>query len=355
MKPEKVFIYAPGFYGIDKAIAEAFELAGVQCVLGNSQQMSIGEKTARELGNRISLIKPLTNKLLKRHLDLENKEFLRIVEKEKPDLLFIIKGDSLLPETLKKLKNKITLAAYIWDDPFFSYSKQYNLGDDYRKSNFELGMFLYDYVFVYDTYYVDTLKKRGLLNVKYLPLAADPKRYREIVTTPEDTVKYGYDLCFVGCPYPNRVEILDSLKQYNLGVFGEGWEKYFLQKGKKLPSYYKGKASGDKVLSIYLSSKIVLNIHDPEAREGLNTRTFDILACGASELVDYRKNLDVHFKMGKEMIAFKDKTELLSAVSYYLKNMGLLSKVAIEGRQRVLTEHTWDHRVRTVLDVLNEH
>ena len=352
---KKILINAPRWYGIEEAIRESFETMGFNAILLNyGTKTTIQEKIARKIGLTIPFLKLFLNPILKYYLEKENEELINTIKKEKPDLLFIIKGDHLFPETLKEIRNEIScpIIAYIWDDPFYSYAGLF--ADDFRKSNFEKGMYLYDFIFVYDTYYVEQIKKRGITNVGYLPLAADPNRYRKLVISEEDSKKFGYDICFVGYPFPNRVEIFEKLKHYNLGVFGDGWTNYFLKKGKTTPSYYKGKASGEKVLKIYLSSKIVLNIHDPEAQEGLNTRTFDILACGASELVDYKKNLEVHFKLGEEIVSFKNNKALFESINYYLDNINSLRNVSDKGRQRVLNEHTWVHRVSRVINTLKE-
>ena len=353
MKSRKVFLYAPRFYGIDEAICEAFESVGIQCILKNSwNPISIQERIAREIGNKLRFVKPIFNQIIRYYLDRENDEFIHSINKEKPDFLFIVKGDTIYPKTLQKLHNILPLVAYIWDDPFFSYAKENNINDDYRISNFELGMFLYNYVFVYDTYYVDNLKKRGLENIEYLPLAADLKRYKRIQLTDEEKNTFNYDICFVGVPFPNREEVLESLNNFKLGVFGDGWKNYYLRRGKKVPSYYKGLAVGEKVLKLYGASKIVLNIHDPEATEGLNTRTFDILACGAFEIVDHKKNLDIHFKNNIEIVSYNNLKELNDLVHFYLQNYELSKNIAEQGRMRVLREHTWKNRIQHVVDTL---
>lgn len=352
---KKLLINAPRWYGIDEAVKESFEKIGFNVILLNyGTRTTIQEKVARKIGLRIPFLKWFLNPILKYYLAKENEELVDKVKEESPDLLLIIKGDHLFPQTLKNLarEKSYPIIAYIWDDPFYSYAGLF--ADDFRKSNFEQGMHLYDYIFVYDTYYVDRIKERGITNVGYLPLAADPNRYRNLVIGEEDVKKYGYDVCFVGYPFPNRVEVFEKLKHHNLGVFGEGWTNYFLKRGKPTPSYYKGLASGEKVLKIYLSSKIVLNIHDPEAREGVNTRTFDILACGASELVDYKKSLESHFKLGEEIASFKNDKELIECINYYLKDINLLKKISDKGRQRVLNEHTWVHRANRAINTLKE-
>jgi len=351
----KILISAPRFYGIDESIRESWEHFGFEAVLKNYRTKStLQEKIARRLANKLPSTKHVFNPLIKHYLDIENKDFLHMIRQEKPDLLFVIKGDHLFPQTLTTIKNElqIPIIAYIWDDPFYSYAGLY--ADDYRKTNLEKSLHLYDHIFVYDTYYVDEIKKRGTLHTSYLPLATDPIRYKDISISDEDRANLGYDVCFVGTPYPNRVEVLDSLSHYRLGVFGDGWEKYFYRRGKKVPSYYKGKAVGEKVIKIYRSSKVVLNIHDPEAREGVNTRTFDILACGGRELVDYKKCLETHFKIGEEIISYRNLGELRKLVDYYCQNTQKLDAISQSGRQRVLRDHTWNHRVKEIIVTIVE-
>jgi spore maturation protein CgeB len=280
-------------------------------------------------------------------LDDENEEFVSIVSKVRPDLLLIIQNDHIFPATLEKIKKVLPcpVVGYAWDDPF----NKYNNHDKYRKSNFINGMHLYDSVFVFDTFYADEIKRRGAENVKYLPLATNPNRYKDISVTEQDRRDYSYDVCFIGMPFENRVEMLEHLRGYNLGIFGDHWREYFIRKGQKTPSYYRGKATGETVNKIYLSSKIALNIHHPQSIEGLNTRTFDIPACGAFEMVDYKKSLEKHFKIDKEIVAFKDVDELKSKIDFYLKNDDLRKTISAHGKQRVLNEHTWVHRAKEVI------
>ena len=352
---KKVLISAPRFYGIDESIRDSWEYWGYKAVLKNYRTgLTFQEKIARTLGAKLPFSKPVFNPLIKQYLDVENRNFLKMVGEESPDLLFVIKGEHLFPHTLNTLKNelKIPIISYIWDNPFYSDAGLYP--DDYRKSNFEKGMYLYDYIFVFDPYYVEKIKQRGRMNTSYLPLATDAKRYKVMPVNEEDERDFGYDICFVGSPDPNRVKVLGSLSQYKLGVFGDGWTKYFLRRGNKIPPYYRGKATSEKVVQIYRSSKIVLNIHYPEAKEGLNTRTFDILACGACELVDYRKCLSTHFKIGEEIISYRSLEELKQLVAYYFQNMQELTEISEKGRKRVLKDHTWHHRVERIISIITE-
>jgi len=271
----------------------------------------------------------------------------------KPDLFFTIKGEAIYPETLAVIKNemKIPRIIYIWDCPFYSYKGHFV--DIYRKNNFANGMHLYDHIFCHDPYYVNEIKAMGAQNVSYLPLATDPEQYRDIRITEEEKRAYDYDVCFVGSPLPNRIKVLEGLREFKLGVFGDGWDVWHRLRLKKVPDYYKGPAVGEKVLKLYKSSKIVLNIHSQEAKDGVNTRTFDIPACGAFELTDYRPEMDKLFKPQEEIVYYKDIDELKRLVKFYLENPEKRRKIIEKGRARVFKSHTWLHRIREVMDYIN--
>ena len=195
------------------------------------------------------------------------------------------------------------------------------------------------------------MKKLGISNVSYLPLATDIDKYKRVNLVKDEEQMYNFDISFVGTPYPNRVKILENLTEFKLGVFGDGWERWFRKS--KIPIYYKGKAVNEEVLKIYSFSKIVLNIHDPEAICGVNTRTFDILSCGAFELVDYKPELEHLFKGGEEIVYYKDIADLKRLIRYYLDNPKERNNIAEKGKTKVLNSHTWNHRIKEVIHILH--
>ncbi len=347
-----VLIIAPNYYGIDTDIQAAFQALGLKSLLVNQAQSRILERVAKKIDKTTPFLKPISNPIRKAVLKKDNEKILSITSKIKPDLIFIIKGENIFPATLEKLKKTLPcpIVSYLWDEPFFVHKENQ---DDYLKSNLNNCMPLYDHIFVFDSFYVDKIKQIGVKNVTYLPLATNPNRYKEIALTDQEKKQYNYDICFIGVPFENRVEIFECLREYNLGVFGDTWSKFFILKGKKTPTYYRGVASGVTLNKIYRSSKIVLNIHHPQSIEGLNTRTFDIPACGAFEIVDYKKNVETHFKIDEEIVTFKNIDELKSKIAYYLKNDDLRKSITARGTQKVLSEHTWVHRIQKVLTSLS--
>ena len=353
MNRKKVIIIAPNFYGIDKSICHAFESLGFNTALLNSRPgLSLFENISLRMSRKFPFSKNILNKNIQSFLVRDNNGYLLSIKKFKPDIIFIIKGETVFPETIQIIKNemKIPCIAYMWDRPFYTYADDFL--DDYRKNNFALGMHLYDYIFVYDPYYVEEIKKKGIANVGYLPLATDPGKYKKVGLSQKEKQEYALDICFVGWPLPNRVEVFENLSGFKLGVFGDGWKDW--HRFKKSPIYYKGKAIGEKVLKIYSSSKIVLNMHHPQSVLGVNTRTFDILACGAFELVDFKPELEKLFVLGDEIVCYKNIGELKGLIKFYLENEEERRRIAKRGMDKVLSCHTWHNRIKGLIAALSE-
>ncbi|GEM_PF-233920 len=354
MSRKKIFMLAPDFYGLDKSIKSIFESLGFDVILKNTRtRLEPAEALSLKIVKTLPVTAKVLRPVLKSFLDRDNEECLSLVRETRPDVFFAIKGETIYPETLTAVKKErnIPCVIYQWDCPF--YSRAGYAADVYRNSNFANGMHLYDHIFSHDPYYVDEIKARGAKSVSYLPLATDPGQYREIGVSEEERREYDFDVCFVGSPFPNRIEILNGLHEFKLGVFGDGWDNWHKLRFKKPPDYYRGRAAGEKVLKLYRSSKIVLNIHSPDAKYGVNTRTFDIPACGAFELTDYKPEMDRLFKPGEEIVYYKDIDELKRLVRFYLENPGKRRAIIERSKARVFSSHTWFHRMSEAAAIIH--
>lgn len=58
-----------------------------------------------------------------------------------------------------------------------------------------------NYVFTFDSYICDHLRKKGADTVYYAPMAVDPNRMFSVTLTKEDQERYGADVSFVGALY----------------------------------------------------------------------------------------------------------------------------------------------------------
>ena len=198
------------------------------------------------------------------------------------------------------------------------------------------------------------LAEAGQPNSLYLPMAADPSVHRPLELSPVERRRYGSELSFVGAGYPNRRLAFRQLSAYDLRIWGNDWEGEsvlapFLQRdGARIDT--------DEVVRIFNATAINLNLHS-SVRPGVlvgdgdfvNPRTFELAACGAFQLTDRRGLMPELFAEG-ELGLFSDMSEFLRAIEHYRAHPEERAEIAARGRRRVLAEHTYAHRMRTLLE-----
>ena len=127
----------------------------------------------------------LTVKYLKR----QNDKIIDVVRNHNSNLIFVLKGFYLLPETIEQIKeNNKTVICFNPDDPFSSIAGSSN--DNIRRC-----ISYYDAYFIWHKSLIQKLKDAGCKQVFYLPFAADA----EIFIPPADnSIEEHYAVSFVG-------------------------------------------------------------------------------------------------------------------------------------------------------------
>ncbi|HNY71949.1 MAG TPA: glycosyltransferase [Syntrophales bacterium] len=348
MKNKKMLMISTDYYGIERSIARAFARNGFEPVFINARMDSL-ERLLSKFSRVFPKTKRICNPFIRAALQKENRQYISKARIHSPAFAFIVKGDAVFPETLRYLRGELGIPclSYQWDNPFPTYIGTAG-GNDYRDVNFRNSLNDYDHIFIFDDHYTEELREKGGKKVSYLPLAADDELFQHLDMSEDERAKWSFDVCFVGMPYDNRIEILNALSGFHLGVFGDYWERY---RDKMVGDYYRGKASGETVRKIYGASKIVLNINHPQSRHGVNARTFEIPCCGAFEIVNHVHGLEDLFAVGKEIVCYKSEEELKSLVTYYLAHDEEREAIVAKGHQRVMREHTWFNRVKDVIEL----
>lgn len=201
--------------------------------------------------------------------------------------------------------------------------------------------------------FFEELNQNANTNFMYLPMAAASNIQK---VNPDDKEKlfWGAPVSFMGAAYPNRVSFFKEMRSFGLKLWGSGWEDYpefdecnFL-KGKRI--------SIEESIKIYKSTLININLHSSMAtdyfeKEGdfINPRTFEIMACGAFQLVDHRSLLTELFHPDQEIVIFESVEEAKDKIAFYLREESLRKKIALNGQKKVLTFHTYEHRMQTLL------
>jgi len=144
-----------------------------------------------------------------------------------------------------------------------------------------------------------------------------------------------------------RLSCVEKLGEFNTRVHGDrGWHRILKQQDIRIFSsldYYR------ELPLFYNVCRVNLNATSLQMAEAVNQRVFDIPACGGFLLTDTQQALGDLFEIGKEMITYRDKREIPDLIRYYLHHPSERESVCKRGRERVLKEHTYKHRLSTLI------
>jgi spore maturation protein CgeB len=212
---------------------------------------------------------------------------------------------------------------------------------------------LYDYIFCQGSEFVDFLQANGIEKARWLPVGCDPESHRSVLFSPEEKEQYGHDVVFVGSWYPERAALFERLCDFDLAIWGPGWEN--LPSHSKLRRHIRGAhTSPDQWRKIYTASRIVLATHyqDPTGRYPVyqaSPRVFEAMACGAFVLCDRQRDVLALFRDGEHLVSCCDGDDLAAKVRYYLEHPGERRAIAHKGCEDVLANHTYVHRMHELI------
>ncbi len=207
-----------------------------------------------------------------------------------------------------------------------------------------------DYTLIYDNSYVDYYSEvLDINNTVTVSLGCDIEYFDSINPDNNFIKNNSSDILFIGMLDDNRERILSSLIEYKLGIWS--WNINSYETG--LKKFNRGPVFGENLIKILKSSKIALNIHREYEVSGGNYRLFEIPASKTFQLVDEKQDISKYFKIGEEIITFKNNQDLRNKAEYYLKNEKERNEIALAGYTRVKKEHTLTNRLMSIFDHLN--
>ena len=100
----------------------------------------------------------------------------------------------------------------------------------------------------------------------------------------------------------------------------------------------------------YPGSDINFNCTSKQMKGAVNQRVFDVPATGSFCLTDWREQIENLFEPGKEIICYHSPEEATHLIEHYLNAPAERQAVTRAARKRILAEHTYDHRLTTLMD-----
>lgn len=139
----------------------------------------------------------------------------------------------------------------------------------------------------------------------------------------------------------------------NLAPFGPcivgdaGWDTALADAGgtwRRLPGleYY------TELPGFYPASEVNFNCTSVQMKGAVNQRVFDVPACGGFLLTDAREQLTGLFTPERETAVYAGPEDIPDRLRHFLAHPGERKRISRAARRRVLAEHTYVHRLRTL-------
>lgn len=167
----------------------------------------------------------------------------------------------------------------------------------------------------------------------WLPYAYSPKWHAQ---TDKPIREREWDAALIGLQYPNRINLVNRLRQPNNHLHREGAGfKVFSKLG---PSY-------DDAREIYHNTKIGLNW---SSLQDTTARCYELMAFGIPAVMNRVPDLMKLFKDRRDFLGFDSEDEAVAIIHELLNDMDWAEEVGKQGRKAV-EEHTWEARIKTII------
>lgn len=260
----------------------------------------------------------------------------------KPELFLVNGGHTLEPETIAAAKRAGAKTALWTSDYPLNIETYLRLAPHY------------DEYFLSGTDVVEHHRRAGNTRGHFLPFACLPDLHKPVALDAGDRARFGCDVFFAGTPYPERVELLAAIAGLgvDVAIWGPGWRS--LPSGHPLRRRLRGgPLSATDYVKAAAACKIAFNHMGypmrPQMEELCNSRVFELLGCGAFQLVDAKRDVRLLFKSGRELVWFEDKEQLLALVERYLGAPDERAAVAARAREAALASHTYAQRLAELI------
>lgn len=289
----------------------------------------------------------------KKSLKQFNEQFTQLALETKPELVWVDKALTLLPETLAEVKQKLPYCIFVSyqdDDPFGLRTWQLSMWKHFIEA-----IPLYDLHFVKKEIDLIEFREHGAKDVEIFLLGFYPAIFHP-VPTEEISPKFRNDVIFVGTAIDHRVKTISDLlqkKKIPVHVYGDQWNKmaaYYLNS-----SFFHPSIRNEEYVSAICGAKICLGFVSSLNRDQFNGRTFEIPACQGFFLAERTPKHLEFYEEGKEAEFFSTVEECADKIHFYSKNESQRIKVARAGYRRAVdSDYSYHRRLKDALMRIKE-
>jgi hypothetical protein len=244
------------------------------------------------------------------------------------DIVWIEKGNMILPWTLRRIKKSLPNAWLISvseDDMYASHG---------HSLWYRFGLRHYDLVFTTKEYNLSELKLFGATSTKLFLDSYDENLHKPMQLTGVDRERFSCDVSAVGAFEKERAEALLCLAEHGVQVivWGNDWGgQVNLHPNLIIKNEF---LFGEDYSKAICATKINLNFLRKINRDEVTSRSVEIPACGGFMLSERTARHLEFFEEGKEAAFFGSNEELLKKVKFYLEKTVERETIAQAGMER---------------------
>ncbi len=276
-----------------------------------------------------------------------NLALLSTVFARRPDLVVVMKGHFVLPETIEAMRKAARAVVSVHTD---------DLENPGNTNHWMLQAIpLWDVMFSTRSFVGAELKARGARRYELLPFAYDPVLSHP--PTPGEQAEPGIEkaVTFVGSNAPERPPFFEPcVDRFPLMIWGGGWGS--LPKSSPLQKVIRKRQVVDGELRAILSRSAISVALLRKANRDLHTmRTFEIPACGGFMLAERTDEHQAFFEEGREAEFFSSSDEFAAKAERYLKDAPARRAIAAAGYRRVTSSgYAYSDRAARIVEVVSE-
>ena len=334
-----VLIVSPNFFYFGESIASAFEKLGWKVSIASYDSPVHPYDWKNKIRYKISFHK---EEMVKKGRLLFSQEVKRKYDELRPDLLFVVNGAALIPEVVESIHQTAKVAVWFFDSvckyPIMKEIVPYS-----------------DAVFCYEQSDMKIIEQEFGRVSYFLPQAADLTRYYKI-----KGVEKKYDLVFAGDIWQSEkrqriirkvVENFPNKKILVWGVYKPWYKGLWRWLTRERRDIYMNRNTSSEVLNqCYNESRLVLNIHNEQQKDGANPKVYEIAASGARQLCDSNSYIEHLFPAGA-IDLYHSEQECIDLISKILNEKSPLETADMAWRE-TLEKHSFEKRISTVLSTL---
>ena len=209
----------------------------------------------------------------------------------------------------------------------------------------------FDLILTSFPHFVEKLNSQGIKS-HYFKIGFDKRNLSKIKNNKRDI-----NFSFVGGisrHHKSALKTLDYLvSNQNLQIYGYGANK--LPLNSSIRKNHFGEKWGLDMYEILSRTKISFNRHiDVSMNNANNMRLYEATGMGSLLLTDMKDNLNKLFEIDKEIVTYSSKEEASEKANYLIKNPHKASQIALAGQTRTLKDHTYEVRMRELLEILKK-